>query len=195
MGFPPLSGFQRLALCSQTRLSAEKAISIPENELTFASLVKLGAKPQNFGAAGVRPLRLKEMGANSVADLVAAGFTSLWLCDESFSCELVAAFGAADAKQAFLQTASDAVALAGTSAATELSVGVDELLSLCCGLPTEAFEVVRQLEPKDRTQGLRMRTLLDSGLRAPQLRGLGISVSQVRALEGADVKAVAKLGF
>ena len=190
-----LNGFQRLALACGTRLTAERAVSLSESELTFSFLVDQGVKPANFGAAQIGPLQMKRIGAETAGDLSKAGFVSLHLCDEKWASEAVSAYGAEDLRETFFQGPADSVALAGTRAADLLELGVNQLMEQVAGLPTEAFETLKQIQGRKRTEGLSAITLLDSGLRASQLRMLSIGPTQIRSMKDGTPEAVKKLGF
>lgn len=190
-----LNGFQRLALACGTRLTAERAVSLSEAELTFSFLVDHGVKPANFGAAQLGPLQMKRLGAETAGALSKAGFTSLHLVDEKWASEAVSAYGAEDLRETFFRGPADSVALAGTRAAELLELGVNDLLQQVAGLPTEAFETLKQLQGRKRTEGLSSTSLLDSGLRASQLRNLSIGPAQIRSMKDGTPEAVKKLGF
>jgi hypothetical protein len=190
-----LSAFQRLALFHGTAVNAERALSMPEEEITYDFLVKNGVKALNIGTAGVRPVALQRMGATSPADLRRLGFSALWLVEPEFCAEANAAYGAQAVLEAFVVTASDAVMLAGTDAMATLNVPMQLLLEACAGAPTEAQAVLKQTPGQDALRGVHVRTLLDSGLRAPQLRLLGYGLAHMAQLSGQERNSIAKLGF
>ena len=50
-----LSAFQRLALFNGTSVSAEKALSLADEEITYEFLLSNGVQALNAGTAGLRP--------------------------------------------------------------------------------------------------------------------------------------------
>ena len=190
-----LSAFQRLAIFNGTSVSAERALSLSEDEITYEFLVQSGVTAINLGTAGVRAVLLKKMGASEASCLRRLGFTALWLVDPEFCSEASAAYGAEAVLEAFIVTAGDAVMLAGTEAMQTLGATPQLLLEACAGAPTEASEVLKQMPGTDGLKGVQVRTLLDSGLRAPQLRGLGYGLVHVAQLSGHEKGSAHKLGF
>ena len=97
--------------------------------------------------------------------------------------------------QAFLVSPQDAVALSGSEAVTTLGIENDQLLEACAGAPAEALEVLRQSTSAAPLRGVRASTLLDTGLRAPQLKQLGYTLASVRELTGLSSEVLAKFGY
>jgi hypothetical protein len=95
----------------------------------------------------------------------------------------------------FLCTPSDAVAIAGSEAVTTLGISVEQLLSVCAGAPTEALSVLQQVTCEVPLRGIPVSVLLDSGLRAAQLKQLGYGLAAMRELSGVGGNDLSKLGF
>ena len=190
-----LNARQRLTLFHGTRLSAEKALVVTEEEINFDFMMTHGVRAVSIATAGVKPLVLKTLGVANSAQLRRLGFDALHLVDEAWCQEAAAAYGASDVIEAFVQTPSDAVALAGTSALSVLGIGVQKLLEVCAGAPTEALSVLQQAATESPLDGVSAATLLDTGLRAPQLQQMGLGLASVRSLRGLGAHDLTKFGF
>lgn len=190
-----LSVRQKLALFYGSGLSAEKTLTTPDNEITFDMLLTNGVKAVNICAAGVRPLLLKQHGVVNASQLRRLGFDALHLVDAVYATEACAAYGAREVIEAFLQTPADAVVLAGSDAIGTLGVTVQELMEVCAGAPTEAIEVLKQVTDATPLKGVSSTTLLDTGLRASQLKALGFSLASVRDLQIVHTHDLFKLGY
>jgi hypothetical protein len=186
---------QKLTLFHGSGLNAEKALSTKDEEIGFDMLVKNGVKALNICAAGIRPLCLKQHGVTTAAQMRRLGFDALHLVDPVTCQEANAAYGAADVVEAFLQTPADAVALSGSEAISTLNLSTQQLLEACAGAPTEALEVLRQATEPSPLKGVSTTTLLDTGLRAPQLKQLGYSFAATREMHVVSAHDVEKLGF
>ena len=190
-----LSVKQRLTLIHNTSLTAEQALSLPEGEITIDALLKNGVKAINIAASGIRFVQLKEMGANDASQLRRLGFDALHLVDPVLCGEASAAFGAKAIIENFLVTPQDAVALSGSEAVQLLNLSMNQLLEACAGSPTEAAAVLQQSTSKNVLEGVDANVLLDTGLRAPQLKQVGLNLVSVSHLVNATRATTIKLGF
>lgn len=190
-----LSPKQRLTLFHGTDVSAERALLMPEGEIDFDMLMKHGVRALSIATAGIRPLTLKTLGVAGSSQLRRLGFDALHLVDATWCQEAAAAYGAQDVVDVFLQTPSDAVALAGSEALSTLGVGMQRLLEVCAGAPTEAIAVLQQVPVESPLEDVLASTLLDTGLRAPQLKQMGLGLGAVRAMRNIGHQDLAKLGF
>lgn len=190
-----LSAKQRLTLFHGTDITAEKALLLPESDLSFDLLMKHGVRAVSIATAGLRPLMLKTLGVVNSNQLRRLGFDALHLVDPTWCQEATAAYGAKDVVEVFLQTPSDAVALAGSEAPSTLGVGMQRLLEVCAGAPAEALAVLQQVSLESPLEGVTVVTLLDTGLRAPQLKQMGLGLGAVRAMQNLSSYDMAKLGF
>ncbi|MEK9933950.1 MAG: hypothetical protein VW555_04495 [Luminiphilus sp.] len=191
-----LSAKQRLALFHNTSISAEKAIGMPESEMTFDVFISSGVRALNISSAGIGPHALKtRFDVKTASQLRRLGFDSLHLVDPAFATEANAAFGAEAITNAFLDAPQDAVAVAGSQALETLNVSLTTLLEYCAGAPHEAFAVLEQTTDHETLTTVPIRVLLDTGLRAPKLRELGITIPLASRMVGADAASLAKLGF
>lgn len=190
-----LSAKQRLTLFHGTDVTAEKALLVSESELNFDMLMTHGVRAVGIATAGLRPLALKTLGVTNSSQLRRLGFDALHLVDTVWCQEATAAYGAQDVVEVFLQTPSDAVALAGSEALSTLGIGMQRLLEVCAGAPTEAVAVLQQVPLESPLEGVSAVTLLDTGLRAPQLKQMGFGISSVRAMRNVGHQDLAKLGF
>lgn len=186
---------QKLTLFHGSGLSAETALCTPDSDITFELMLTKGVKALNICTAGIRPLALKQFGVTEASQLRRLGFDALHLVDPVWCQEASAAHGAADVIKAFLVSAQDAVALSGTEAAVALDVSMEQLLEVCAGAPTEAKSVLSQSVDAAPLNGVSVTTLLDTGLRAPQLRQLGYNLSHVVDMRGVTSDHIAKFGF
>ena len=192
---PGLTTRQKLTLFHGSGLSAEAALSTPDDQITFELLLTNGVKAVNICTAGIRPMALKQLGVTQASQMRRLGFDALYLVDPIWCQEANAAFGAADVIQAFLVSAQDAVSLSGSEAISTLNVNTEQLLEACAGAPTEAISVLQQSTEALPLKGVSATTLLDTGLRAPQLKQLGHSLATVRGLTGLTGDHIGKFGF
>ena len=195
---PPADGIstrQKLTLFHGTALTAEAALSTPDDQITFEMMLSNGVKALNIVTAGIRPMTMKQHGVTTASQMRRLGFDALHLVDSNLCTEANAAFGAADVVAAFLVSPQDAVALAGSDATKTLNISVQQLLEVCAGAPTEAVSVLQQVTDEKPLQGVSASVLLDTGLRAAQLKQLGYNIASLGQLAGADGNALAKLGF
>ncbi len=167
---------------------------MPSESINFELLVRAGATALNATAAGVGFLKLKEMGMATPGLARGFGFDSLHLVDPVFCAEAVAAWGAQSVVDTFLVEARDAVALASPDAMEALGLTPPRLLEACAGAPAEAKAVVEQLG-LDCLKGLSVTKLLDTGLRAEQLKQLGLGLGFVVTHMRGNRHTIEKLGF
>jgi hypothetical protein len=194
-GFQGLTVWQRLTIFHGTGVTAEQALSLDDDAICFDFLVCNGCKALNLATAGVKPVALKGMGVENPVMLRRLGFDALHLVDTDFCNEANAAYGAASVVEAFLQSPADAVALAGSEAVTTLNISVQKLLETCAGAPIEALSVIQQTTSPSPLKGVMLTTLLDSGVRASQLKPLGYGLSTISEMTGNTPANMQKLGF
>ena len=187
---------QRLACIVGTSASAEKVMSMADHEIDYHFFLAHGVKAALLRAAQITPLQLKQRGVRSTRELRALGYDVLDLVDASFCATCVSAYGANSLLDEFLVTPTDAVVLAGTSAFHQLGLDVGTLLLMCSGAPASAREVLAQTTPRATAlQGVAVTTLLDSGLRAKQLRELGFGPEAVAQQCRASAVDLERLDF
>lgn len=186
---------QKLTLFNGTALTAEQALTTADESINFEMLVVNGVRALNISTAGIRPLMLKQHGILEPQQLRRLGFDALHLVDPVFCQEANSAYGAASVIGAFLTTPGDAVALAGSDATKTLNISVQQLLEVCAGAPTEALSVLQQSTEPAPLKGVNATTLLDTGLRAPQLKQLGINLIEVREMTDLGSDKLSKLGY
>lgn len=186
---------QRLALFHGSGINAETALSTDEEDITFDLMLKHGVKALNIQAAGIRPLQLKKYGVTQAAQLRRLDYDALHLVDPVICGEANAAFGAVDVINAFLNAPQDAVALAGSEAVTILNLSVQQLLEVCAGAPTEAISVLKQATEEMPLRGVEVKVLLDTGIRAAQLKQLGYGLTSIRQMSNTTAADIGKLGF
>lgn len=185
----------RLCLFHGTSLSAERALSLPDAEITFELLLHNGATADNVLAAGLGPVHLKARGAATAEDLRKLGLDAVSLRDTSVAHQALLAYGAESVRRAFVISPQDAVAVAGSDAVHVLRIDAHELLAACAGAPAQAVCVLAQLPRGCSLQGVPATALLDAGLRRQALVALGYSISQIVSQCGATGTQLAKLGF
>ena len=190
-----LDARQKITLFHNTGVSAEQALTMPDSEITFELMVAQGVKALNIVTAGIRPLRLKQLGVQSPSQLRRLGFDALHLVDRAICEEANAAYGAASVVAAFLATPADAVAFAGSDAVHTLNITVGQMLEACAGAPTEALSVLQQQSIERPLREVNATTLLDTGLRATQLKQVGIALTSLQEMPGFEPGMAVKLGF
>lgn len=191
-----LSTEQRLCIFYGTTLASTDAVTMPLSKICFGAMRAHGCSYQAIAAAGLRPRALHAMGFESVRHFRQIGMDALDLADWKVSCELVALFGAPAVKEAFLVTASDAVAFAGTESGRLLQIELDESLALCAGEP-ESARTVLELQPDlvDQLRGTTVERLLDTGVRAEALATVGVTLTTLTSTLGANAAQVRQLGY
>lgn len=186
---------QKLTLFHNTGVNAEQALTMSDSEITFEMMVSHGVKALNIVTAGIRPLRLKQLGVQTPSQLRRLGFDALHLVDRAFCEEANAAYGASSVVAAFLSSPSDAVAFAGSDAVHTLNITVGQMLEACAGAPTEALSVLQQQAMERPLREVNATTLLDTGLRATQLKQVGITLTTLNDMPGFEPNVAVKLGF
>ena len=184
-----------MTLFKGTTLNNEQAFGLGDDDITFDLLVRHGVKALNILTAGVRLVELKRRGVDDVKKMRRLGFDALHLVDPVVCDDAMAAYGAKAMIEGFLVAPQDAVALAGSEAMVLLGLTTEQLLGVCAGAPTEAQAVLEQTSERNALVGVKASTLLDTGLRAPQLKALGHPLAACNALLGVDPHKLSKLGF
>lgn len=190
-----LSTKQRLCLFHGSDVKAESALAMNSSEITYQVLLQHRIKARNIAVAGIGPSRLLSMGVENASQMRALGFDALYLADPRFASEANFSFGSHAVKEAYLQSASDAVAISGTDAMDVLGVSTDDLMSACAGAPIEAQAVLQQLPLGTSLQGVSAVTVLDTGLRKAALVELGYSLTSIVKQTNANAAELAKLGY
>lgn len=190
-----LSVRSRLALFDGTSVSAEAACTMEESELTYDMMMRNGVKAVNLMVAGMGPTELRARGVESAVQLRQLGFDALYLVDPDFCNQASMAFGSEAIKHAFLASAADAVALAGSEAMHILNISTLLLLSKCAGYPGEAIAVLQQLPQGAALDKIPCSIVLDAGLRADTLNRCGYGMGAVIAQLAPTGAELAKLGY
>ena len=166
-----------------------------ESDLTFDMMMRNGVKPVNMLVANVGPTQLKARGVESAMQLRQLGFDALHLCDPDFANEASMAFGSVPIKEAFLASAADAVALAGSEAMHILNIKTVDLLRVCAGYPGEAVAVLQQLPQGNALHNIACSVVLDAGLRADTLKRVGYGMAGVIEQLAPTGAELGKLGY
>lgn len=180
---------QRLGLSLTKGLSASQAV---EADVSFEFLKANKVPVTVLRACRIDAVQLKAIGAHEARHLAEIGFNALHLVDRAFCESTVAAYGASDVKDVFLNTANDAVALAGSHSVELLDVSADELLEACCAEPGCAHAVLQQM---GSLKGVLPKTLLDTGMRRASLVALGYTASRLVSEIQCDGSDLQVLGF
>ena len=183
---------QRVALVLEASVTAEALVAMADDDINHAFLVQQQISPTLLRAAGVTPLQLKAHGTATAGQLASLGFTSLHLLDDEWCDDAVAAYGAPALLDEFLATSNDAVVLAGSAAVEKLGINLGLLLLVCAERPGAAREVLAQYRHLRRVPP---ETLLETGLRAPDLCALGFSKSRLAGDTLATDAQLSLLGF
>lgn len=194
----PLSLRQRVSMVIGTSLTAEAVVSMPDEAIHHAFFLEHRIGAPLLRAAGISVAQLKARGTGSAEKLAALGFSSLHLTDASFCAECVAAYGADAVLAQFFGSPSDAIVLACSPAVPLLGLDVGMLLLLCADRPSAAREVLVQCAlPSECAflRGVPPQTLIETGLRAPELLKLGLDAEAVRAQTLASPADLYALGF
>ena len=182
---------QRLAIVHNTAIPAQTMLALPDDQINFEFLKKHAINPVNMLAARLTPLELKSRGVVNAADLASIGFDALHLTNSLFCESCVSAYGAEDVLAAFIRAPIDCVAVGGTCCMEQLHLNTEILLAKCAGAGTEAAAVLKQTP----LIGVSASTLLDTGLRRPQLTDLGLSWCAIVEGTGASPEQLIKLGY
>tara|TARA_Y100000389_G_scaffold201199_2_gene243280 strand:+ start:128 stop:640 length:513 start_codon:yes stop_codon:yes gene_type:complete len=166
-----------------------------EHEMTYDFLMRSGVKAVNLIVAGFGPHALKERGVQSAMQLRQIGFDALHLVDPDFCNQASMAFGSEGVKDAFLASAADAVALAGSEAMHILNISTVMLLQQCAGYPGEAIAVLQQLPQGNALHNIPCAVILDAGLRADTLKRCGYGLKNVLDQVHPAGVELSKLGY
>ena len=183
---------QRLCLFHHTKVPPTAAMELPDCEITFQQLVDADVTAEHVITARVGILELKRRGASSAEDLKRLKFDALHLVDDSIASEMQSAYGSQEVRRAFVNSATDAVYLAGTAAQAILGSTATDLLDLCVGMPVEAASVLEQLEHA-QLRGVDCNIVLNTGVRGESLKRVGIEREQAVDLFGATAVQLKKL--
>ncbi len=185
----------RLAIAHNTALNTETVLTMRDEEFNFRLFLSNGVKATNLLVAGLGPAALSQRGVETAMQLRQLGFDALQLCDPNVCNEASTIFGSLELKDAFMQTAADAVAIAGSESQHILDVSVTELLAMCAGYPGEACAVLQQVPSGVSLRGVPARVLLDAGLRADTLKMLGYGFAAVVDQTAPTGTELHKLGY
>ena len=183
---------QRIALVLEASVTAETLVAMPDAEIHHTFLVDQGISPTLLRAAKITPLQLKAHGTRTVTDLSLLGFNAMHLLDEDWCEDAISAYGAPALLDEFLSTSNDAVVLAGSEAVDKLGINLGLLLLLCGNQPGAAREVLAHYQHARRVPP---ETLLETGLRAPDLAALGLSKARLRQDTLATDAQLSVVGF
>ena len=183
---------RRLALVAGTTVQPRDVLEMPDSDINYNFLLKHQIPVANIRVGGFTPAVLKSRGAINATALEALGFDALHLLNAEFLSGAVSAYGYEDLVITFLKTPYDAVALADQAVMQTLSLSIGRLMEECAGSPAEAVAVLHQLKS---ITALSITTLLDTGIRGPQLTELGYSYHEVQMATGANPVQMGKLQF
>lgn len=187
---------QRLAMTIGSGIQPPQILEMNDSDIHYEFLLSNGITAPLLKAAKILPVQLKARGVKTPSEFRALDFSTLDLVDGAFCASCVAAYGAEDLLGEFLQTAKDAVVLAGSPAIGQLNLDLGTLLVLCYGEPEFAADVIEQTQPRGESLvGVAPATLLDTGIRAKALRQLGFDAQKVCEQTQASVADLDKLGF
>jgi len=185
---------ERLVLFSNSGLSTDKIAQMHDSEINVQTFLKHGVRADSIYASNVSPQRLTGRGFTGCSTLRKVGFSAIHLCNRRFASDMASAFGSEDVIDTFLVSPSDAVLVASEECCDTLGVSLEKLLDLCAGAPLESLSVLEQTYDPTALQSVRTVTLLNTGLRAPQLKRVGYTLAHVSKTDGTG-EEVAKFGF
>lgn len=189
----PTSGItakRRLALVAGTQVQPKHVLEMPDADINYNFLLKHNIPVSNIRVGGFTPTVLQARGAADAEALHTLGFDALHLLNTAFLNDAVSVYGHGDLVATFLKTPYDAVALADAAVMQTLSLTIGRLIEECAGSPAEAVAVLQQLKS---ITDLPITTLLDTGIRGPQLAELGYTYQEVQTATGANNAQMAKL--
>jgi hypothetical protein len=181
---------RRLALVAGTGVQPKDVLEMADADINYGFLVKHEIPTANIRVGGFTPSRLHARGAVDAEALEKLGFDAIHLLNVDFLNDAVATYGYGDIVATFLKTPYDAVALADTAVMQTLSLTTGRLMEECAGAPSEALAVLAQLKS---IADLPITTLLDTGIRGPQLVELGYGFAEVHRATGANSSQMGKL--
>jgi len=185
----------RIALFANTPVTATDALTLEDEQINHDTMLKAGVKAVNILVANIGPMSLVKRGFESPVTLRSFGFDAGHLCDAAWCNEACMAYGRDPLVNAFIVSASDSVAIAGSEAMTLLNISTSELLERCAGYPGEAQSVLMQVPHGISLRGVAPRVLLDAGLRINALKACGYGLQSVVDQTGADARDLTKLGY
>lgn len=165
-------------------------LEMTDADINYDFLLKWKIPVANIRVSGLTPSALNARGVTGARELKALGFDALHLLNHLFLNEAVSVYGHEDLVATFLEQPNDAVALADAAVMQTLSLKIERLMQECAGAPTEAVAVIQQLS---HISGVSITTLLDTGIRGPQLAELGYKFHEVQMATGATTAQMAKL--
>ena len=183
---------QRLALVIEADTTAEKIVGMADGDINHGFFLQHRISPTLLRAAAITPLQLKAHGTCTAMQLADLGFNALHMMDEEWCEDAIAAYGAPALLDQFLTTTNDAVILAGTDVVERLGVNLGLLLLMCSEQPGPAREVLAQYK---NARSVPPETLIETGLRAPDLVPLGFTEDRLRADTLATDAQLSVLGF
>lgn len=183
---------QRTSLVLEVDATAETIAGMRDAEIDHAFLLAHHISPTLIRAAKITPLQLKAHGTRTAAQLADLGFNTLHVMDDEWCDDAIAAYGAPALLDQFLNTTNDAVILAGTDAVERLGINLGLLLLICSEQPGPAREVLAQYK---NARNVPPETLIETGLRAPDLVPLGFTEERLRADTLATDAQIALMGF
>ena len=187
---------QKLALVVGTSLKAETLIDMNDEAIDYTFLRENGIGATVLRAAGISVSQLRQRGVDTVGKMTELGYSTLHLTDGTFCAESVSTFGADAVLSEYFCTASDAVIIAGSPAASQLGLDVGMLLLVCANKPIAAREVLSQCRPRGEClRGVPPVTLIETGLTAVHLAKLGFDAAAVREQTLANLVQMEALGF
>ena len=164
-----LSLRQRVALCVNTRLSAEEALPMADGEISADFLKQKKVTSTHLIIADFKIANLKSRGASMDFLRHEIGYDTVDIVNHPHLAEqFVACFGFGACKDAFCRTPCDAVLLAGSPSQDHLALTSSELLRACNSQKSAAVAVLKQLGPSSL-----------AGVNASDLREQGIGRSEL----------------
>lgn len=138
---------------------------------------------------------LHDMGANSAEAFASLGMDCIDLNEIAWLERLIVLFGKAEVVRAFLKTPSDAERLSATIACRILDVNLEQLLAVCSGSPSNAYNILKLYDPRTSIEKLHnIQTLFDTGLNREQMQQLGISRLSLMTHNSATIQQIDTMG-
>ena len=191
-----LSLRNRLVLLHHTDLTAVQSFLLHEDEINYQLFVSKNVSAKHFQAARLGPCWLKDRGVDTAPKMKVLGFDSFHLASTPAFCkQMILCFGVTNVIKTFLDTAQDAVNLAGGHTTTMLKLTGKQLLEKCIGEPSHAHAVLKQLDNTSALEDCPASLLLDVGLRLNTLGSCGHTLESIINQTHATPQEMCKLGF
>lgn len=189
----------RIAMFHGTRVEIADAVGMEDHTINYDVMCSAQCSPQALQAARLTPWTLRKRGVDDATKFRTLGFDALHLIEEDFCRQLIAVLSAASVREAFVCTAGDAVAVAGTEAQRLLDISTGTLLRLCVGAPESAHAVLKRCVVVEGVNAVlcdvTSEELLDTCVGATRLQQCGLTMAHILRDTGASSLQLEMMGY